>query len=318
MNPKDTPFHDGERHVQERAGETPQAQRSAAVISPTIMKAALSFLEQQYLLAVGSLDAAGNPWASVLLGEPGFVSAQNEQTVLLDNHQGLSSPSDPLWHNIHQGADVGMLAIDLMTRRRLRINGYMQPLEDSGQTCAGPVFKLAVDQAYPNCPRYIQKRELSMMPVDTQPVANATRGTALNDEQMQLINIADTFFVSSANPGQGVDVSHRGGNPGFVQLIDRNRLRVPDYRGNSLFNTLGNFTAYPRAGLIFIDFVRSRSLQMTGEVSILWDQEDTGHSSGGTHRYWELTISQWIEIPLTRRLQSQLVEASPHNPLNSN
>jgi hypothetical protein len=315
MKPKDTPFHDGERRVQERAGEKPQAQRSASVISSTIMKAALSFLGQQYLLAVGSLDTEGNPWASVLLGEPGFVSAQDEQTVILDNRQELSSPHDPIWENIHQGADIGMLAIDLMTRRRLRINGYMQPLHDSLEPGTGPVFIMSVDQAYPNCPRYIQKRQLSLVAgPDTRCGANETRGTVLNDEQMQLINAADTFFVASANPGQGVDVSHRGGNPGFVQVLDCNRLRIPDYRGNSLFNTLGNFSAYPRAGLIFIDFQHGRSLQMTGEVSILWDQEDVSHPTGGTHRYWEMMISRWIETSLPRALRSELIETSSHNP----
>lgn len=316
MSSIDIPFHDGELIVQGRAGESSQAQRNASMISHSIPKAALSFLAQRCFVVIGTLDTSGYPWASVLVGEPGFIRTQNEHTVILDNRYRLSSQEDPVWNNIQSGVDIGVLAIDLTTRRRLRINGHIRPLQHLIQPLHGLVYNMAVDQAYPNCPKHIQKRQISLAtyPEFIQP-AKDTKGTVLEDHQVELIDCADTFFVASAKPGQGTDVSHRGGNPGFVQVLDRNRLRIPDYQGNSFFNTLGNFTAYPHAGLVFIDFERSRSLQVTGRVKILWDQQDSKNLTGGTGRYWELTITRWIETQLPRKLQSQLLEASPHNPV---
>jgi hypothetical protein len=80
---------------------------------------------------------------------------------------------------------------------------------------------------------------------------------------------ADTFFVASAHPEQGVDASHRGGLPGFVQVLDQHRLRIPNFLGNSMFNTLGNFVSYLDAGLVFLDFDRSQVLQLSGRPEIL-------------------------------------------------
>lgn len=136
----------------------------------------------------------------------------------------------------------------------------------------------------------------------------------MTEDQQGLIRPADTFFVASANPGHGVDASHRGGNPGFVNIIDEGHIRIPDYVGNSMFNTLGNFAAYPRAGLVFVNFENNRVLQLTGRVEVLWDQEDPSDETGSTRRYWDLTVEHWVETPLPRQLHWELLDHSLHNP----
>ncbi len=140
------------------------------------------------------------------------------------------------------------------------------------------------------------------------------RGTVLGSTQHTIITKADTFFVASVHPERGVDASHRGGNPGFVTIVDDRTLRIPDYIGNSMFNTLGNFTANPRAGLIFLDFESGRTLQLTGRPGILYDVEDSAEETGGTNRYWQLHIDRWLEIAHASQLTWELLDFSPYNP----
>ncbi len=305
----DNPFHAGEMRVQHRAKASTTAQRNARVIADSLPKGTMPFIEQQSLVVSGSMDPGGKVWASVLVGDPGFIRAPDERTVLLDVRQPRSAGDDPFWANVEPGVDVGLLVIDLGTRRRLRINGRFSQLDDS-------LFEIAVVQAYPNCPKYIQQRQVSLDAASLHPQPGSThQGVALGEEQKMLIAQADTFFVASANPGHGLDASHRGGQPGFVQVLDRQRLRIPDYAGNSLFNTLGNLTVYPHAGLVFPDFDTGRVLQLTGETRILWDQNEPDDPTGGTGRYWELDIKQWIETRLPRGIDVTLLGYSPHNPV---
>jgi len=305
----DSPFHEGELSVQLRAREVEYARRNAGLISNTIPIGAIPFISQQSLVVFGSVDPDDNLWASVMVGDPGFIKAQDERTVLLDTQQQLSAWDEPFWTNIKSDTDVGLLVIALATRQRLRINGQIKRLDKS-------LFKLTVAQAYSNCPKYIQQRQLTLHAA-TEPSQSITSrlGTPLGDEQITLITNADTFFVASANPGHGVDASHRGGNPGFVHILNQQRIRIPDYNGNSLFNTLGNLTAYPHAGLVFLDFETNRVLQLTGNAKILWDHDDSTNPTGGTGRYWELEIKQWCETSLPRKLSWTLPDYSPYNPI---
>jgi predicted pyridoxine 5'-phosphate oxidase superfamily flavin-nucleotide-binding protein len=81
----------------------------------------------------------------------------------------------------------------------------------------------------------------------------ATR-TESNGKQQRLIREADTFFIASSHRDGGADASHRGGNPGFVHVLNETKLIWPDYSGNGMFQTLGNLAIDPRAGLLFMDF----------------------------------------------------------------
>ena len=229
------------------------------------IKGAFKFTLQQPMVILGSVDEKQNVWASILLGHPGFIRAIDPQTVELDLKQAFKYSGDRFWKNIHDENRIGMLFIELATRRRLRINGAIaQNTSDK--------LSLQVLESYPNCPKYIQRRHLSFkLDRDSQQPSQARSGQILTNQQQRWIELADTFFVASFHSIRGVDISHRGGNPGFIQIIDRQTLRIPDYNGNGMFNTLGNLIINPRAGLIFIDFERSRTLQLSGRATILWD-----------------------------------------------
>ena len=68
---------------------------------------------------------------------------------------------------------------------------------------------------------------------------------------------------------RSMNASHRGGPPGFVEVVDDRTLRIPDYVGNSMLNTLGNLTVNPHAGLVVLDFGPNRTLQLTRRAEIL-------------------------------------------------
>ena len=282
------PYHEGELLVQERAGELTRGERNGAVISTTIIQGAIRFLAKQTMIVLGSVDKRGRVWASMLFGPPGFVSAPNEGTVELDLTKSVQAPDDSVWANLEADHRVGLLAIDLASRRRLRINGRVAALKQHRA-------QIEVDEAYPNCPKYIQRRHLGADWNDrTSATRRTRRGTALEPEMRELLEKADTLFVASAHPDRGVDASHRGGNPGFVRVLDGSRLRIPDYRGNSMFNTLGNFAVHPHAGLVVPDFDAGRCLQIIGRPEIRCDLEDPENETGGTRRFWDLHVGEWI------------------------
>ncbi len=308
--PIPNPYHEGELRIQQLAGVLQQAQGSGRVIADTIIKGALKFIAQQAMVVLGSVDEDQNVWASILFGRPGFMTAPDEKTVEFDLSQAGINPHDPFWTNIERNPRVGSLMIEFATRRRLRING-----EASRPSADRLRLHLSVAESYPNCPKYIQRRQLTIQALDG-PNTNPMRrdGDALGDDQQTLIAAADTFFVASAHPQRGVDASHRGGPPGFVNVLDEHTLRIPDYVGNSMFNTLGNFSANPKAGLLFLDFDRGRTLQLIGRPEILWDQDDVEGETGGTRRLWLLQVDRWLETGLPATVQWEFLDYSPFNP----
>jgi predicted pyridoxine 5'-phosphate oxidase superfamily flavin-nucleotide-binding protein len=307
----DIPFHEGELAAQRLAGEAHRSAMSGRAIDPAIPGGALRFIAQQPMAVVGSVDASGEVWASVLWGMPGFLRALDPHTLALDISHPLSAAADPLWRNLRDDPRVGLLLIELGSRRRLRVNGRARREAD------GP-WLIAVEAAYPNCPKYIQRRHWhAFSPPELRPDKPSRRGQVLEPSQIAWIRAADTFFVASAHPRQGVDASHRGGPPGFVAVEDERTLRIPDYAGNSMFNTLGNFLSYPHAGLAFLDFDRGRILQISGRPVISWQTDDAADAAHGIRRHWRLEVHAWQESELPLELVWEFLDYSTFNPLEA-
>lgn len=301
------PFHEGETFVQERLGVAEEARRIGRVVGSSIAEGARGFLSQQTMAVVGSVDSRGEVWASMLLGEPGFLKVIDEKDLEIDLDRVFRDLGDPLWGNFQSDSRVGTLVIDLATRRRLRVNGRLWAKGSAR-------LRLEVEEFYPNCPQYIQRRRLVGVDGGHGDSRLPGIGTHLGPSQVAFIRRADTFFVASAHPRRGVDASHRGGNPGFVEVLSDGRLRIPDFPGNRMYNTLGNFAVNPRAGLVFVDFETSRTLQLLGRVKIQWDAEDPDDESGGTRRFWDFQVLEWREASLARRFEWEFVDFASQNP----
>jgi predicted pyridoxine 5'-phosphate oxidase superfamily flavin-nucleotide-binding protein len=296
-------FHAGELAVQERAGVQNDASRLGKGIRSALQPAQQDFLREQRLAVASSVDAHGQVWASLLTGEPGFLQAVEERTVQINT---APTAGDPLWTNLQEKGPLGLLAINPAIQKRVRVNG-------TGEVRSGGELSLHVQQAFGNCPRYIQVRQPEIIIPTSQPLHETKQGSLLTKEQQDWITRADTFFVASFHQEEGADASHRGGNPGFVRVRDTNSLAWPDYNGNGMFQTLGNITTNPNVGLLFIDFEHGRTLQLTGKAQISWDTARVAEFVRA-ERVVEFHIDQVIEVTLNRPFHWHLIEYSPHNP----
>lgn len=287
--------------MQARAGVQRQADRVGQIIGSTIPSAAQEFLRRQPFVVLSSVGAQGQVWVSVLTGKPGFTRAIDEQTVKIDS---LPFDHDPLRENLQANPNIGILAIEFVTRRRMRVNGQGR-LHDNG-------IMIYAEQVYSNCPKYIQAREWEL----TEAVPTAVvvpRSDTLNAAQQTWIQQADTFFIGSFHPQGGADASHRGGNPGFVKIVDKKTLLWPDYIGNNMFNTLGNISVYPQAGLLFVDFDKGTTLQLTGKAKVIWDKQHAAKFPGA-QRLVEFTVDQIIEVTSALPISWSFQNYSPFNP----
>jgi uncharacterized protein len=266
MNTGESPFHPAELALQERFGRRKMlATPARRFIRDHLVQQHRDFFQQLPFVVVGSVDAAGQPWASIVSGEPGFAHSPDPHHLRV---AVMPHPDDPLTADLAEGSPVALLGIELANRRRNRLNGMVSALDADSWT-------VAVAQSYGNCPQYIQSRDLHS--VDRAAQAPAIKGKQLSADDQSLIARADTFFIASSNPHRedgesfGADISHRGGRPGFVRIDDDHTLTAPDYMGNFFFNTIGNLQVNPRAGLLFPDFSTGDVLMLATRASVIWD-----------------------------------------------
>lgn len=308
-----SPFHAGEQELQRRTGKREQMEAFG-------QKAIQSFMPDQHrefyqnlpFIVAGAVDDKGWPWASIVSGNPGFLETPDDVTLVVN---GAAPTDDPLAAAVKAGAPIGFLGMDPSNRRRNRLNGRIAASASDG-------FVVAIDQAFGNCPQYIQTRavEFHRDPAAPRPGAHEAM-TDLSDADRALISEADTFFVSSYITAadrpeiEGVDVSHRGGRPGFVK-VEGNTLTIPDYPGNYHFNTFGNFMTNPKAGLVFADFETGDVLTLTGTVELLWDIEDPEIAAfRGAERAWKFTVDHGVRLPNALPFLATFQEYSPNSLL---
>lgn len=252
-------FHSGEVAVQQRAGHVLSGR-----IKNTIPPIAARFLSTQGFCVVAGRDAGGRVWTSMLSGPAGFMTADDERTVRV---RARPLESDPLHRLLTVGGDVGTIVMD--SSRRMRVNGVLTPSADG--------FTIHTEQVFSNCRRYISDRHGAQTP--SRP-GRVVSGTELSSDQVDLVRGADTFFIGTCHPHGAADASHRGGNPGFVQVESPTTVRWPDYDGNAMFMTLGNLALDPRVGLLFLDWSSGTLLHLSGRAVLDWDQRSAATMPG--------------------------------------
>ncbi|MET0907945.1 MAG: pyridoxamine 5'-phosphate oxidase family protein [Ilumatobacteraceae bacterium] len=92
-----------------------------------------------------------------------------------------------------------------------------------------------------------------------------------NADVAAFIEARDMFFIASTDEDGSPDCSYKGGDPGFVRVVDDSSLAFPVFDGNGMFRTLGNLRVNPRVGLLFIDFETGSRLRVNGDASIDFD-----------------------------------------------
>ncbi|CAM3700873.1 pyridoxamine 5'-phosphate oxidase family protein [Smaragdicoccus niigatensis] len=262
----DVGFHSGELAVQAKAGVGREAGRLVGMMQPAELRGGITgFLANSTFAVITARDSTGRLWASPLTGPRGFLEVTTASELRIHTTPPVG---DPL-RGLPSQQLVGIVVVEFAARRRVRVNGTL--IDSTAST-----LTISVEQAYGNCPQYIQQRELDRRTGSgtTRP-PNPYRDVHLRPRDVALIRRADTFFLGTSNPGRGTDASHRGGPPGFVRVTG-DQLRWPDYPGNNMFNSLGNLAVNREAAVLFCDFTTGETLQLSGSAEIEWG--DTGRS----------------------------------------
>lgn len=305
------PWHRGEIAIQKAFGVDERMDGvGRRVVRDYMPDQHRQFFAQLPFIVAGAVDEHGDPWATLFAGHPGFMHTPDAKTLSM---RRARDPLDPADAGMHDGASIGLLGIELHTRRRNRMNGVIR------REGASVEFDVAVEQSYGNCPQYIQLRDFEFVrdPAAPSPVSPVSPD-ALSPRAKAMIAGADAFFVASYFDGEDghrqVDVSHRGGKPGFVRLSDDGSLTIPDFAGNLFFNTLGNILVNGRAGLVFADFETGDMLQLAGEAEVLLDSPETA-AFQGAERLWRFTPRRIVyradALPLRWKARSD--GASPNS-----
>ncbi|MBL4853112.1 MAG: pyridoxamine 5'-phosphate oxidase family protein [Robiginitomaculum sp.] len=114
----------------------------------------------------------------------------------------------------------------------------------------------------------------------------------------------------SDDPRSGIDVSHRGGRPGFVKVHENGMLTFPDFKGNRFFNTLGNIVQDPRIGLFFPDFETGNVVFLTGRAEIIWDDTRI-HGFTGAERLIDIVPEEIVFAPGIIPLKGTFIDEWP-------
>lgn len=277
------PFHIGELRAQVLAG----GGASGGAIRDFMPEQHRDFFAMLPFLLLATVDDEGAPVAGIVSGRAGFISSPDNRGLHLHPAFVMQGPVSSL---LRPGQPVGLLGIEFHTRRRNRANGLVTAVDSQG-------LQVAVQQSFGNCPKYIRPRELHYVPAAAPPAVPGASFAGLDAEARKQISAADTFFVATSSgavdgPHRGVDISHRGGPQGFID-IQGDTLTIPDFRGNRYFNTLGNMLLEPRAALLFADFSSGDLLHLQGWTEILWDGDDQAGGADAERRWRFHTERGW-------------------------
>ena len=314
-----SPWHAGELAIQHSVGAVDRMDMPGRKFVRTfLLEQHREFYPLLPFVVLGSVDAQGDAWATVRCGEPGFLHSPDPWTLHVAAGRDAADPAEP---GLAHGNAVGLLGVDLMTRRRNRLNGSVR--RSAGGETDG-AFDISVVQSFGNCPRYIQNRSFRWVrPAGAPTQAPVAELASLDESAQALITQADTFYVASYAHGEDgsrqVDVSHRGGKPGFVRINSDGSLTIPDFSGNLFFMTLGNFLVNPKAGLLFIDSGTGEMLQMTGEASVILDSPEIA-AFEGAERLWTFKPRRIVRRPdaLPMRWSMATDGWSPHLQMTGN
>jgi hypothetical protein len=109
---------------------------------------------------------------------------------------------------------------------------------------------------------------------DTRRLADRIEGRVrdhIDTDDRAFIEARDMFFIATADEDGRPQCSYKGGDPGFVRVLDEHTIAFPSYDGNGMYLTAGNMLVHPQVGLLFIDFEGRKRMRLNGVASVVED-----------------------------------------------
>lgn len=258
-------FHEGEKSFHKALGiEERMDELGKRMMRDHMPDQHRDFFAQLPMIHICALDENGHPCAILRTGNPGFISSPDEYTLIINS---IPLAGEPENLQLGKGSKISIVGVEFATRRRNRLNATILSHQDNK-------LEMRVDMSFGNCPKYIQIR--NMFPpekIETKP--EVFHSKSLSETERKIISSVDTLFIASRSPvindepKNGVDINHRGGNPGFIEILDDETIQFPDYLGNNMFNTFGNIVGDPRIAIQLIDFESKALLHIQGRAEII-------------------------------------------------
>ncbi len=135
----------------------------------------------------------------------------------------------------------------------------------------------------------------------------------MDDMDKGYIQSRDFFFLSTVDQHGFPTVSYKGGDPGFVRIVDDATLAFPSYDGNGMFFSMGNIATHHKVGLLFIDFENPHRLRVHGEASVAADDPLLASYTGAELVVRVKITKLWINCPRYIH-RHQRVESSRYVP----
>ena len=305
-----TSFHHGELIAQDKAGTQGVAAELAAANRNTLNFSANhdAFVATQSFAVMSYVDLdSGCVWVTPLFGKEGDITAVTESEVVVSAN---CIPANDMLNFVQPETPLSLLGIDLKKRIRHRINGTASVMQDKGKIDLS--FK--VTEYAPNCPKYINRREIIYDANNADPInrsAPRQERTTITKADQTFIESMDTLWIGSYAPSVGADCNHRGGKPGFIRVTSPSTIEWPEYRGNGMFFTSGNLEVHDRAGVTLVDFETGSLIQMTGRAVVDWSHDGRYEVASRTIIF---TVERLIHIPNVTSHRWKRLDYSPYNP----
>jgi predicted pyridoxine 5'-phosphate oxidase superfamily flavin-nucleotide-binding protein len=129
-----------------------------------------------------------------------------------------------------------------------------------------------VNETYHDGHRLLQERFDTRRLADRLDERFVQRGSIDADDKA-FIERQDMFFLATADEQGRPNCSYKGGEPGFVRVLDERTIAFPNYDGNGMYLSMGNLLRNPHVGLLFVSFTEQKRLRLNGIASIDEDDE---------------------------------------------
>lgn len=239
-------YHSGQREIQVEANAVKVADRLSNYVGPVA-----DFSRLADLFVFANLDQSGHLQFTALSGiyDSIILSADQDHIKLGFNKE--------LFKHIPPGSACGGLAINLEQSKRARISGYL--IEENDKAC------LPLQTALANCRKYIAPS--AALGIDPRIGPDAVENLELNSSRIQnALAAAETAFLATVTPERMPDVSHRGGQPGFLQYGPSNReIRWAEFLGDGMFLSMGNVRKLGVFSILVLDLTSGDGLALRGK-----------------------------------------------------